>query len=108
MSILPSNKERFWRDHLQAWQSSAVNQSASCREHGLVAHQFSYWKRRLNALSAEPEAKSDAHSSAMIPLSVSNTFPASGLSLRLPNGCEVSGLQAEHLPLVKPLLEMLL
>lgn len=40
-------RERRWRGHLTAWAGSGLSQAAYCRQHGLTANDFSWWKREL-------------------------------------------------------------
>ena len=40
-------RERKWRGHLAAWQTSGLSQAAYCRQHGLTQNDFSWWKREL-------------------------------------------------------------
>ena len=104
----PSQLEAVWRQHLDTWRTSGLSQNAYCREHTLKAHQFSYWKRKLAASTTDHKPITRQKSRAFIPLQVrhpSNTD--NGLSLRLPNGCELSGIEAQHLPVVTQLIEVL-
>ena len=40
-------RERKWREHVRAWQSSGLSQAAYCRQHGLTQNDFSWWKREI-------------------------------------------------------------
>jgi hypothetical protein len=44
---LVTEKRRYWRQHLEAWQASGLTQVAYCRQSGLSRFQFQYWKRRF-------------------------------------------------------------
>jgi len=43
-----SAKIKFWRQHIQAWQSSKLTQSAYCRQNHLKVHQLVYWKKKID------------------------------------------------------------
>lgn len=43
-----SGKIKFWRQHIQAWQSSGLTQSAYCRQNYLKVHQLIYWKKKID------------------------------------------------------------
>jgi hypothetical protein len=44
---LQREKERQWRERVEAWRSSGQQQDAFCRANGLAASTFSYWKSEL-------------------------------------------------------------
>lgn len=103
-----SHLKSHWSQHLDAWRASGLSQNAYCQKHGLRPNQFTYWKRKLTTPSVDSENKPSAPDCAFIPLTVNGAPPAaSGLSLRLPNGCELSGIETRHLPIVTQLIEVL-
>ena len=105
---LPSQLEGHWKQHVDTWCSSGLSQNAYCRDHGLRPNQFSYWKRKLMTPTVDQVSTSCTSPSAFIPLTMSGAnSTANGLSLRLPNGCEFSGIEAQHLPIVTRLIEVL-
>ena len=40
-------KRAVWKQHIESWQSSGLDQKAYCRQNDLNYHQFGYWKRRF-------------------------------------------------------------
>lgn len=44
-----SSKQTFWQQHLQAWESSGLSQSAYCRKHALSLTNFAYWRKRFKS-----------------------------------------------------------
>jgi hypothetical protein len=40
-------KRRFWKQHIEAWQSSSQTQTEYCRQHDLSYDRFVYWKRKF-------------------------------------------------------------
>ncbi|MCK9638258.1 MAG: IS66 family insertion sequence element accessory protein TnpB [Methylobacter tundripaludum] len=57
-----------WLDHIEAWQSSGLKQSAYCRQHGLNTHTFT---ARLSAYrKSEPVS-----APGLIPVQVQNAAP---------------------------------
>ena len=88
----PEHKHQIWQSHIERWQQSALSQAAYCREHGLKAHQFTYWKNRL--------AQTDA-GVTFVPLRFSQNLPvpvaSSSFNLFTANGYRievVSGFDA--------------
>ncbi len=45
--IIDVNKENRWREILQQQRLSGKSQAEFCKEHQLIPHQFSYWKKAL-------------------------------------------------------------
>ena len=101
-------REQYWQQHIDTWQSSGLSQSDYCREHSLRSNQFGYWKNKLIAFSINHEPAASEQSPAFVPLHVSHkAVTGNGLHLRLPNGCELSGIEAQHLSIVTRLIEVL-
>jgi transposase-like protein len=79
-----SNKEEFWRNHIQCCSQSDLSQERYCKEHGLALSTFSYWKRQL--------AKSREQKTRFFPLmlqgppAAQKAKKASGVSLYLKDG----------------------
>lgn len=100
-------REAHWQQHIAAWQSSGLSQKSYCDEHGLKSYQLSYWHRKqvkANNLTETANQKT----AEFVPITVNTpSTPMRGLSLRLPNGCELSGIEAHHLGLLPSLLEVL-
>jgi len=42
-----SARRKFWKQHIQSWQSSGLSQTAYCRQNSLKQHQLAYWKKQL-------------------------------------------------------------
>ena len=101
-----SSREQHWSKHVASWQSSGLSQNAYCRDHHLKISRFGYWKRKLIDPDAQQHAQSASQTPAFVPLAVSNTTTSTnGLRLRLPNGCEFSGIEVHHLPILTSLME---
>ena len=101
-------RQRYWAQHLETWHSSGLSQNTYCQQHNLKANQFSYWKRKLAAPNGKKKSQLPS-TTAFIPLTVDGTHSSTkGLSLRLPNGCEFSGIDMRDLPLIKQLIGALL
>ena len=41
-----AEKRRFWKKHIETWQSGNLKQSEYCRRHQLKIHRFVYWKKK--------------------------------------------------------------
>ncbi len=107
MSSALSLGHSHWQHHIDAWQSSGLSQCAYCREHNLVIHQFSYWKAKLTKAKASQVALPRS-GNAFVPVVVDqSSSTSSGLTVHLPNGCLLSGIEAHHLNTVTSLLAVL-
>jgi hypothetical protein len=42
-----ASQQKFWRHHIQAWQTSGLSQRAYCKKNDLKEYRFSKWKNRL-------------------------------------------------------------
>ena len=91
----------FWQGQVADWQDSGLTQKAYCEEQGLRYTAFGYWVRKLRR-AAEPSPRKKP--TCFVPV-VPDT--ATGLSLTLPNGLEIRGIDSGNLPLVRQLLEVL-
>jgi len=68
-----ASRKLFWSDHIQAWQSSGLSQSAYCREHDLCSQKLSYWKRKfLSSPVLVPQAANSGFARMRI-LTIMNT-----------------------------------
>mgnify|MGYP000337451502 CR=1 FL=1 len=50
-------KRRKWASHIQAWRGSGKSQAQYCREQGLSAKLFYYWKNKNNGTSGDVGVK---------------------------------------------------
>ena len=81
------SKSRYWREHVEQWQSSGLSQKAYCKQHDLKPHNLSYWK---NKLDAQREAKATG---GFVAVALESTLPQ-GLSLHLSNGHRIDGFSS--------------
>lgn len=84
VGVDPTQKRRFWKEHIDRWQQSGMSQVAYCRQYELKAHQLTYWKKRL----AQPDA-----GVAFVPLQFTRNLPVpvsrSPFHLLTPNGYKI-------------------
>ena len=43
-----SKKLSYWQEHIKLWESSGLTASRYCKERGLSAHKFFYWRDQIN------------------------------------------------------------
>ena len=93
--------ESFWQGQVADWQASGLTQKAYCEEQGLRYTAFGYWVRKLRREAEPSPGKKPTCFVPVVPAT------ATGLSLALPNGLEIRGIDSGNLPLVRQLLEVL-
>ena len=93
--------ESFWQRQVADWQASGLTQKAYCEEQGLRYTAFGYWVRKLRREAEPSPGKKPTCFVPVVPAT------ATGLSLALPNGLEIRGIDSGNLPLVRQLLEVL-
>ena len=100
-----------WYKHIQAWKQSNLSQKAYCDQHNLKSSQLSYWSRKFEQAKV-PQAATLAPAN-FVPVTVSeapqikdnNTPP--NLTLQLPNGVCLTGIQLSNIEIVQALLKVL-
>ena len=106
MSIVTDSRQtERWQSHLDAWQASGLSQAAYCREHELVYCQFSYWKQKLTQRSVAPTRP---ERSAFIPVEIVAAPATADLTLHLPNGITLDGIDEGNCHLARDLAKALL
>lgn len=103
MSNKREEKRRYWSRHIQSWRQSGQTAQAYCRRHQLKSHQFQYWRQVFET----PAGQRQAPKSGFIELNV--TPPpigrTTGLTVTLPNGLQIEGVDAGNLALVQHMME---
>ncbi|WP_448215653.1 IS66 family insertion sequence element accessory protein TnpA [Endozoicomonas sp. 2B-B] len=104
---LPADSE--WLERVQSWRDSGLTQSAWCQQHGIRVSKFGYWKRKLDTT---PSVKPTPNNSGFVqvtpqpePGAPSRITP---LSITLPSGVTVSGIDESNLSLCEQLVRDML
>ena len=77
--------ESSWQKHIAQLERSDLSQKAYCDRHNLVAHQLSYWKKRLKKLNSKYKTKGNFSKLRIQPELVVSK-PKLKFNLNLPNG----------------------
>jgi len=97
----------FWQQHIAQWQASGLSQARYCRQQALIAHQFTYWKRKFLA-NVDQEASASKTGFARVQVAAHVAAPVSpGLSLCFRDGTQITGIAQHNLSLIKQLIEVL-
>jgi len=97
-----TEKRTFWSNHIQQWKTSGETQRQYCRQQQLVPHQFTYWKRRLS----QPKSTQQTDNGGFLTVPPAQYTPAyaQDITLHLPNGVRIEGVNADNLPLVHDIM----
>jgi hypothetical protein len=96
----------FWQQHIAQWQASGLSQARYCRQQALIAHQFTYWKRKFLANGHEASASKTGFARVQVAAYVE--APASpSLSLCFRDGTQLTGIAPHNLALIQHLIEVL-
>lgn len=98
--------EHEWLERIQSWRDSGLSQKAWCQQNSVRASQFGYWKRKLDT-TPRPTSQQPA---AFVPVATTPhaaTTESALLTVSLPNGIQVSGIDQDNLTLVQKLVGVL-
>ena len=102
--------QKKWYKHIQAWKQSNLSQKAYCDQHNLKSSQLSYWYRKFEQAKV-PQAATLAPSN-FVPVTMSeeskikdNNHLSPDLTLQLPNGACLTGIQLSNIEVVQALLK---
>lgn len=88
-----------WQERLQLWSKSGLSKSAYCKRSGINYHQMIYWSRKLlsrdNVQSIAGARKAEP-TSGFVAVAIPPQ-QLKGLSLRLPNGIEILGIEEQRI-----------
>ena len=106
----------YWYSQVVAWQASGLSCRAFCDQQNLVYHRFAYWRKKYQTReppSPKGHAKKGGFTQVVMAASTQNppaknSLPDSqSLTVTLPNGIAISGLQASNIAWLGALLEQL-
>jgi len=96
------SRSDFWLEQVKVADLSGLSGATFCKQHDLNYSQFMYWRQKCRK-QAIP--MSDSKPSGFVKVMPSCFESSSSLSVSLPNGVVVQGIDSLNLPLVRPLLE---
>ncbi len=97
------SREAFWQRHVTQWRDSGLSKMAYCQQYSLVYHQMVYWCSKAGKSVDDVKIAS----TDFVTVTVSPTYADSGLSVRLPNGISIEGIDEHSVALVGKLIEQL-
>lgn len=97
----------LWRRHVAEQARNTLSQRAYCERYGLTLSSFTRWRR---ILSQDPivDHAADRGESAFVAVAVERSAAIpSGISLTLPSGLRIDGVQTSDIPTVVALVRAL-
>lgn len=96
------SRSDFWLEQVNAAEASGVSSAQFCQEKDLNYSQFMYWRQKFQKPSVSAPA---TKACGFVKAESSLIHSASGLSVSLPNGIQIHGIDSANLILVRSLLE---
>jgi hypothetical protein len=90
----------YWREQITTWQASGLSGQVFCQQHQLTYHQFVYWRQKYRTPEA-PISPGFAKVTATAPVN------SAELTLSLPNGLLITGLNDSNVTLLGAILRQL-
>jgi hypothetical protein len=103
MEAFMSSLQQTWQHHVQAWKTTNLSQAQYCRTHGLDQSQFSYWKRKFNRVNSVTQSVTSKFALAQIETVTEHV--SSSLTVTLPNGAQVEGIDESNAQIAAKLIE---
>jgi hypothetical protein len=98
----PQSRADFWLEQVKAAEESGLSAAQFCKQQDLNYSQFMYWRQKLQApLASTPKKKT----SGFVKVEPSLGPLGSGLSVSLPSGMQIHGIDSTNVTLVRQLLE---
>ena len=95
---------QFWHQQIDAWQMSGLSGQAFCKQHDLAYHRFVYWRKKQSR--TQPDQSASAAGFVRV-VRAQSTSGAGQLTLALPNGASITGIQADNVGLLGAILRQL-
>lgn len=103
-TLMPSpSRQVFWQRHVNQWRESGLSKRSYAQQHSLVYHQMVYWCSKDEQIANDRGSAS----SDFVAVSVKPAVYESGLSIRLPNGITIEGIDQNSIALIGKLVEQL-
>ncbi len=102
--MIPHQKDRLMKQHLEQWKASGSTQTAYCHEHHIPTHIFSYYKKKLGYGTVQ----SDLGDNQLIPVNIlAEHRHCASVQLKHSSGFSLEIDSATNLAELKPVLELL-
>jgi len=102
-------KQQTWQQIITQWQESDLSAAAFCRNQSVCYEQFYYWKKKLTTNTSKGDARSRLQQASGFTrvTQVEHHTQTHDLTLSLPSGISISGLQHNNIHLLSDILRQL-
>ena len=90
----------FWREQITLWQASGLSGQVFCQQHQLTYHQFVYWRQKYRDTE-------ENISPGFTQVTTTQPVNYTELTLSLPNGLVITGLNDSNVTLLSAILRQL-
>lgn len=94
----------YWREQITTWQASGLSGQVFCQQQQLTYHQFVYWRQKYR-IDHPPHDCSAGFASVIA--DIPRTEASAELTLSLPNGLVITGLNSSNVTLLGAILRQL-
>ena len=98
----PQARHAYWQQQVSTWKESGLSGAKFCEVNNLSYHRFVYWRQKLGFSSAPKKTVPAAGGFTRIAVQPERD---DGLSLSLPSGLIVRGINAGNIAVVRQLLD---
>lgn len=103
----PSELQQFWQQTVSEWQMSGLSGAAFCKQRSLTYHQFVYWRRKREGGTERRAADETPPGFTRVALAAPPAASVDGLTVSLPGGVSITGLDAGNVALLGAILRQL-
>ena len=99
-----------WQQRLKSWRESGLNQKQWCEQNNVRQHRFWYWKKKLEEIPVAQGKNKPAYGfvpAVLAPEPKELVTEPAPLSISLPSGLKVSGIDHSNLSLARQLIGLL-
>lgn len=104
--VQSEDRQAEWRARIEAYLASGLSGSRFCQANDLIYHQFVYWRRKFSGTEPVVRHGAPAAVGGFTQVVVERSTDAT-LTIKLPDGLSIHGIQHQNLDLLQALLERL-
>ncbi|MEA9391313.1 IS66 family insertion sequence element accessory protein TnpB [Acerihabitans sp. TG2] len=97
-------RAEHWREQITAWQASGLSGQVFCQQQQLTYHQFVYWRQKY---CTDNPTQARAPGFAKVTADITHADTPTELTLSLPNGLVITGLNNSNVTLLGAILRQL-
>jgi len=100
MTNTKAGKRAYWAKHVKRWRKSGETKSSYSRRHNLKPYQLTYW---VQVFESKPQAENKPSPKGFVPVQIVEPS-IQGLTVKLPNGLKLEGIDSDNLDVTRALI----